>query len=84
MANKLPVVVGLTHHHAFPLAHASVAILERFATIMAKDKPVKCCPECLSVDIEGPDDEGLFDCGNCAIWFDPTHLNNAACYGEAK
>jgi len=36
------------------------------------------CPECGSTNISGEvDDEGLLDCFNCGIWFDPLHPNNA-------
>lgn len=27
---------------------------------------------CGSTNVTGPDDEGLYDCGDCGIWFDPT------------
>lgn len=31
------------------------------------------CPNCACVDIGGPDDEGLYDCKDCGIWFNPHH-----------
>lgn len=35
------------------------------------------CPECGSSNISSEaDDEGLLDCFNCGIWFDPLHPNN--------
>lgn len=37
------------------------------------------CPECKSTNVEGPDDEGLIDCLNCGLWFDPDHPNNEGC-----
>ena len=27
---------------------------------------------CGSTNVEGPDDEGLYDCLDCGIWFNPT------------
>jgi hypothetical protein len=27
---------------------------------------------CGSTNVEGPDDEGLYDCHDCGIWFNPT------------
>lgn len=36
------------------------------------------CPECGSSNISSEaDDEGLLDCFNCGIWFDPLHPNNS-------
>jgi len=36
------------------------------------------CPECGSSNIsDEADDEGLLDCFNCGIWFNPLHPNNA-------
>jgi hypothetical protein len=26
---------------------------------------------CGSTDVAGPDEEGLYDCRSCGIWFDP-------------
>jgi hypothetical protein len=26
---------------------------------------------CGSTDVQGPDSDGLYDCGSCGIWFDP-------------
>jgi hypothetical protein len=34
------------------------------------------CPECLSTQVTTPDKEGLIDCLECGIFFDPTHPNN--------
>jgi hypothetical protein len=34
------------------------------------------CPACKSTKVTEPDDEGLVDCGDCGIWFDPLHPNN--------
>ena len=42
-------------------------------------KPLRC-PECGSTEIGGPDDEGLWDCEDCCVWFEPGHPNNAACF----
>lgn len=37
------------------------------------------CPECGSVKLTEPDAEGLIDCCDCGIWFDPKHpANNAS------
>lgn len=40
------------------------------------------CPNCGSTNVcaEDPDDEGLLDCLECGIWFDPAHPDNQ---GEA-
>lgn len=27
---------------------------------------------CGSTNVSGPDDEGLYDCRDCGIWFNPT------------
>lgn len=36
------------------------------------------CPECGSTNISSEaDDEGLLDCFNCGIWFDPLHPDNS-------
>jgi hypothetical protein len=36
------------------------------------------CPECGSNNISSEaDDEGLLDCFNCGIWFDPMHPDNS-------
>lgn len=35
------------------------------------------CPECKSTNITTRDDEGLIDCLNCGIFFNPFHPNNA-------
>jgi hypothetical protein len=36
------------------------------------------CPECGSSNVSTEaDDEGLIDCFNCGIWFDPLHPNNS-------
>jgi len=35
------------------------------------------CPECGSSNVSEADDEGLIDCMNCGIWFNPLHPNNA-------
>jgi transcription elongation factor Elf1 len=41
-----------------------------------KTTPVYKCPECGSSNTSLPDDEGLVDCGECGIWFNPTHPRN--------
>lgn len=35
------------------------------------------CPECGSHNVSDADDEGLIDCMNCGIWFNPLHPNNS-------
>lgn len=35
------------------------------------------CPECKSTNVTDADDEGLIDCMDCGIWFEPLHPNNA-------
>lgn len=35
------------------------------------------CPECGSSNVSNEDDEGLLDCFNCGIWFDPLHPDNS-------
>lgn len=35
------------------------------------------CPGCKSTNLSEPDDEGLIDCLDCGIWFDPQHPENA-------
>ena len=34
------------------------------------------CPECGSTNVSAIDREGLVDCFNCGIWFDPLHHAN--------
>jgi hypothetical protein len=34
------------------------------------------CPECLTTHVTTPDKEGLIDCLECGIWFNPLHPNN--------
>ena len=34
------------------------------------------CPECRAMINAVPDDEGLIDCTDCGIWFDPAHPDN--------
>jgi transcription elongation factor Elf1 len=41
-----------------------------------KTNPVYKCPECGSSHTSLPDDEGLVDCLDCGIWFNPNHPNN--------
>ena len=40
------------------------------------------CPECGSVELSQPDDEGLIDCCECGIWFIPKHPENAQCFDD--
>jgi len=35
------------------------------------------CPECGSSNVSDADDEGLIDCMNCGIWFEPLHPANS-------
>ncbi len=35
------------------------------------------CPECKSTNVSDADDEGLIDCMDCGIWFNPLHPNNS-------
>ena len=35
------------------------------------------CPECGSSNVSEADDEGLIDCFNCGLWFDPLHPANS-------
>jgi len=34
------------------------------------------CPECASRHVSPPDREGLIDCYDCGIWWQPDHPNN--------
>jgi hypothetical protein len=34
------------------------------------------CPACKSSNVSDADDEGLIDCFDCGIWFDPLHPEN--------
>ena len=40
----------------------------------------KRCPECGSANISKLDDEGLVDCYNCGVWFDPQAPENKGCF----
>ncbi len=44
-------------------------------SFLARNVPMDC-PECHSTNLTEPDDEGLVDCLECGIWFDPLHPAN--------
>lgn len=43
----------------------------------------ECCPECGSLDLLPPDEDGLVDCENCGIWFRPGHPYKKECLEAA-
>lgn len=44
-------------------------------SFLARNVPVDC-PECHSHNLTEPDEEGLVDCLDCGIWFNPLHPEN--------
>lgn len=44
-------------------------------SFLARNVPMDC-PECHSHNLTEPDDEGLVDCLECGIWFNPLHPAN--------
>jgi hypothetical protein len=56
---------------------AELAVAENLdpKAFLARNVPVDC-PECHSTNLSDPDDEGLVDCLECGIWFNPFHPAN--------
>jgi hypothetical protein len=48
---------------------------DELKALLDRNVPV-ACPECHSHNLSTPDEEGLVDCFDCGIWFDPLHPEN--------